>query len=299
MILIYQFSTILKDDSLWQLTLSIVIHCRHYSRTRAQEKTLAWEFQVKFWHFHFSSSATFTAPVYLVKETPREVFKCFYTAVRQHLWNFEKCTIFFGIKYKLQIHTCSSHNASAPLTQGVTPLFHLGLATTSPLHYLSLQIFVTFGLLPPSLWVAFEFSHFWTPALSIVLLFSYQSLMSSLFLKSPKSQNHCCLLLTFSFPPIIVTGPLNLFWLWPQCGLKLASLIGPFFEVLTSLSHSLFPDICWRPFWPQPPFPFPHSFTYFLITFPWSCRRWSPQFRLSPKSAHHTLWKNQVVITWW
>ena len=128
----------------------------------------------------------------------------------------------------VQIHTCCSHDASASLTQGVTPLFHLGLAPTSPLHYLSLKIFVTFGLLPPSLGVTFEFSHFWTPALSIVLLFSYQSLMSSLFLKSPKSQNHCCLLLTFSFPPIIVTGPLNLFWLWSQCDLKLASLIWPF-----------------------------------------------------------------------
>ena len=134
----------------------------------------------------------------------------------------------------VQIFTCCSHNASASLTQGVTPLFHLGLATTSPLHYLSLWIFVTFDLLPPSLWVAFEFSHFWTPTLSIVLLFSYQSLTRSLLQKSPKSQNHCCLLLTFSSPPIIATGPLNLFWFWSQCDIRLASLIWPF---LLRFSH--------------------------------------------------------------
>ena len=85
----------------------------------------------------------------------------------------------------VQIFTCCSHNASASLAQGVTPLFHLGLATTSSLHYLSLQIFVTFGLPPPSLWVAFEFSHFWTPALSILLLFSYTS-----HLWAPSSWRH-------------------------------------------------------------------------------------------------------------
>ena len=46
----------------------------------------------------------------------------------------------------------------------MTPLFHLGLAPTSPLHYLSLWIFVTFVLLPPSFFVTGDCFHFWAPS---------------------------------------------------------------------------------------------------------------------------------------
>ena len=100
--------------------------------------------------------------------------------------------------HQAQIHTCCSHDASASLTQGVTPLFHLGLAPTSPLHYLSLKIFVTFDLLPPSLCVTADCVTFELPSPSLM------------------SQSHFCLVLASSSPPIIVTGTLSFFVLTPR-----------------------------------------------------------------------------------
>ena len=116
-------------------------------------------------------------------------------------------------------HTCSSHDAPAPLTKGVTPLLHLGLASSSTIH--------GFPKSPKS-------PHF---SLSLLLIFPNRNKLK-ISLSRPQNCVTVLLILTSTQSHFGLQGSI----LWPQSQRCHLVQRPSFSSFSSSLTHTLFPS---------------------------------------------------------